>query len=187
MSDQSPKRLAGTLQLFIEIVRMRRGPHDLPFDPSLLRATVLAYGLLQLAVGLLLPGEKVPAVAMVLVDIVLTLVTLRWLLRLAGKPERFVQTATAIFGCHFVLAPVLLLVAWLFLRYGGADGDWQAPVLILTFAVGVWVLMIAARILRSATEWPMVACVAAILALEMLTRLVLVLLFPQLLTTPTQT
>jgi hypothetical protein len=177
LSEQSPKPIADQLQVFIDIARMRRGPEDLPFDVTLLVVTLLVYGLLNLGIGLLLP-QSVPPLALVAIEIVVTLASLHWLLRLARKPERFVQTAAAMFGFQIVLAPLLLIMAWLSLRYG-EDSTWQLPVAMLRFAVAVWVLAAAARILRSATGWPMVACVAMTIAVELCTLLIVVLLYPQ--------
>ena len=180
MSDQPPKRLAEQLQLLIDIVRMRRGPQDLAFDHSLLMAVVLAYGLLQLAMGLLLSDGKVPTLPLVVIQMGVTLVSLHWLLRLAGKPERFVQTATAIFGSLVVLAPARLTVAWLAMS-AAEGGGMQLPAMFLNFALAIWVLVIVARIVRAATGWLLPACVAAVFAVEMFTLLILMLLFPQML------
>lgn len=182
MSDQSPKSPAGTPQVFIDIVRMRRGPEDLPFDRSLLVVIVLVYGVLNLGIGLLLPHTAPPLVP-VLIDIAVTLASLHWLLRLARKPERFVQSATAMFGFQVVLAPVLLFVAWMWVRYE-QDPTWQLPVALLLFAMGLWVLVVAARILRSATGWPLAACVAATITIDLFARLIVLVLYPQALTTP---
>jgi hypothetical protein len=182
LSDQSPKSPAGALQVFIDIVRMRRGPEDLPFDRSLLLVTVVAYGLLNFGIGLLLPHTASPLLP-VLIDIAVTVGSLHWLLRLARKPERFVQSATAMFGFQIVLAPAMLFVAWLSVRYA-QDATWQLPVAVLLFGVVMWALVVAARILRSATGWPMAACVAATITIDLFARLIVLSLFPQALTAP---
>jgi hypothetical protein len=176
LSEESPKPLADKLQVFIDIARMRRGPEDLPFDHSLLVVTVLAYGLLNLGIGLLLP-HPVPPLPLVLIDIAVTLAALHWILQLANKRERFVQSAAAVFGFQIVLAPLVLIVAWLAVRYG-KDDTWQLPVGLLYYAVDIWVLAAASRILRSATGWPMLGCVALTIAVDMCARLIIVLLFP---------
>lgn len=177
MSDQSQNPL-GKLQVFIDIVRMRRGPEDLPFDRSLLIGTVIAYGLLNLVVTLLVPTPRVPALPLVLIEIMVTLVAVRALLQLAHRPERFVQTATATFGFQLVLAPAVLGVAWLSMTFG-KDASWQLPVAMLQFAMAVWVLAVGSRILRSATDWPLAACVAATITARLLTYVIILLIFPQ--------
>jgi hypothetical protein len=185
LSDQSPKPLASTLQVFIDIVRLRRGPEDLPFDRPLLVATVIAFALLNLGIGHLQPDPKVPPLALVLIEVAVTLVSLRVMLQLAKKSERFVQTATAMFGFQVVLVPLQLLVAWLSLRAGAGSGG-QTPVLMLWVGMAAWGFVITTRILRSATGWPIAVCVAMILGTGMLTSLVIVMLYPQVLATAAQ-
>lgn len=178
MSEQSLNPLVVRLQAFIDIARMRRGPEDLPFDRSLLVMAVAAYGLLNLVFALILPRDSGEPPALALADIPVTLVSLQVLLRLARRPERFVQTAAAMFGFPVVLAPALLISAWLLLRYG-EDSTWQLPVLVLRFAVEIWVLAVAARILRAATEWPLLACVGLMIAQQLLTYSIVTLIYPQ--------
>jgi hypothetical protein len=177
LSDQSPKSLAGTLQVFIDIVRMRRGPEDLPFDRSLLVGTIIVFALLNLGIGQLMPNRKLPSLALVLIVTAVTLAALRFMLQLAKRSERFVQTATAIFGFQLVLVPVLLVVA-LLSRRAGEGSSWLVPVLMLRLALEIWVFVITTRILRSATGWPIAVCVAMIISIGMLTSLILLLLYP---------
>ncbi len=184
MSDQSTNRFVDSLRLFVDIARLRRGPEDLPTDRSLLTTTVLAFGLLNVGLALVLPApagqqqSQLQVVVLVLIDIAMTLAMLYLLLQMAHKPERFRQTAAAMFGFHIVLMPVLLAATWLALRYG-ADKSWELLVAVLRLGVVVWVLAAAARILRSATEWPFVACVALVITMELLMLSVIALLFPQ--------
>ena len=185
MSDQSPKRLAGTLQLFIDIVRMRRGPEDLPFDRSLLVGTVIMFAVLNLGIGQLMPDRKFPALPLLLIEIAVTLVALRLMLQLARRSERFVQTATAIFGFQLVLVPVQLVLVLLSLRQSEGS-SWQALVLVLWVAMTIWAFVITMRILRSATGWPTAVCVAMIISIGMFVSLILMLLYPDALATAAQ-
>jgi hypothetical protein len=58
--------------------------------------------------------------------------------------------------------------------------------MMVRLVVEVWALAVAARILKSATEWPMSACIALAIAGELLSFLLLTSLFPQAPTTPAQ-
>jgi hypothetical protein len=177
LSDQPPKSLASTLQVFIDIARLRRGPEDLPFDRSLLLGTIVTFALLNLGIGHMSPDGELPPLALVLIEVTMMLVSLRLMLQIANRSERFVQTATAMFGFQVVLVPAQLLVAWLSLRYVTGNSV-PAPVLLLWAAVAIWTLIVATRILRSATGWPTAVCVAMILTVGMVTSLLLVLLYP---------
>src|SRR5437879_246882 len=107
------------IQLFAQIALLRRGPQDLPASTRLLALTVSAYLGVNLVVSSVLPPVK-SWPAQVLVD---TLFTLAWyvaLLKLAGRAERVLQAATAVFGLQGLLSPLLIASAWLMLRLGAA-------------------------------------------------------------------
>jgi hypothetical protein len=177
LSDQPPKTLTRTLQVLVDIVRLRRGPEDLPFDRSLLVGTVIVFALLNLGIGQLAPDRKLPTLPLVLIVIAVTLASLHFMLQLAKRSERFVQTATAMFGSQVVLMPVQLVVALLSMR-NGEGSSWLAPVLMLWLAMEIWLFVITTRILRSATGWPVAVCVAMIIGVGMFMSLILMLLYP---------
>src|SRR2546429_9925722 len=111
------------IQLFAQSALLRRGPQDLPASTLLLALTVSAYLGVNLVVSSVLPPVK-SWPAQVLVD---TLFTLAWyvaLLKLAGRAERILQTATAVFGLQGLLSPLLIASDWLMLRLG-EDALWQ--------------------------------------------------------------
>src|SRR2546423_12309766 len=113
------------IQLFAQIAWLRRGPQDLPASTLLLALTVSAYLGVNLVVSSVLPPVK-SWPAQVLVD---TLFTLAWyvaLLKLVGRSERILQTATAVFGLQGLLSPLLIASDWLMLRLG-EDALWQGP------------------------------------------------------------
>ena len=102
-----------------------------------------------------------------------------WLVvRLAHHPERFLQTTTAVFGFQLVLAPLFTLGMALFLKVRG-DPSWELPASLLIMALGIWALVVNARILQSATQWPVFACAALVLAQALAARGVLLALFPE--------
>lgn len=169
----------------VGIVRFRKGPEDIPAVRSLLYAAILASVLLRLAMMLIpVPESRGNPVVLMALDIGITLGALQLVLQSAGKPERFVQTATAVFGCQVVLAPALFVGRWLMVRYTGKADPAAVPDLMLVpammvmLAIAVWVLAVMVRILRSATEWPVVACVFIALAIDLATMLIAVSLYP---------
>jgi hypothetical protein len=169
LNDSAP-RTSNILGLFADIARMRRGPEDLPASSTLLLVTLVCYAVLDavlLSIAPNLPGN--PAV-LIGIDIGVTMSWYAMLLRIAGKPERYLQTVTAILGFQLVLAPLLIASGWLFLKYQ-ADATWQLPVSLLRLVVEVWALVVLSRILRSATGWPMFGCVALSIAQELITLL----------------
>src|SRR5688572_15573341 len=88
----------------------RKGPEDLPASSTLLFVTIAANVLLGLALSSALPLPEHNRIAVAVVG-ALFLCGWYWgLVRLAGKPERFVQTATAIFGFQTVLLPAFMAV-----------------------------------------------------------------------------
>lgn len=171
--------LIGHLRLFLDIARFRRGPEDLPASLSLLGFAIVGTGLSRLLMASLLPmGVAANPLVFVAITLAGSALFLALLLRAAGKQERYLQTATASFGFQMVMAPLLLLTAWLFV--GVEDSPmWRTPVLLLRLAVELWALAVASRILRAATGWPLPACVVLAVAGEILLFLAVAGLFEQ--------
>src|SRR5215469_17570416 len=104
------------VQLYVQIALLRRGPQDLPVSRLLLALTVAGYvGVNALVSGLLPPSTGWPA--QLAIDVLFTLAWYAALLQLTGRSERFLQTATAVFGLRSVLAPLLIGSQSLLLRY----------------------------------------------------------------------
>ena len=168
-----------TLRLYWDILRFRRGPEDLPVSLSLLFGTVAA----RLIIGVLVfentPDAGEHNTALLLLDAAVLLLWGRMLLQIAGRPERYLQTMTAVFGCELVLQPLQAPATW-FYGMHAADPNLGAVALLLVYAIGVWALIVFVRILRAATGWPVLGCVAAAFGQEMLTLLIGVMLFPDL-------
>ncbi len=150
---------------------------------SLLVTTLIAYSALSLALTLLLPDPPGRVVAQLFVDTALALLWIAVVLRIARKPERFLQTATAVFGFQLVVAPVFMAGQALLGTYG-EDPTWHVPVLLLTLVLGGWALAVNSRILASATGWPVFICLALVLLQALVTWSVLVGLFPEILAAP---
>lgn len=177
MSQVFSRQVSEALRVLTGIVRLQKGPEDLPFSVPLLVALVIVSSLLDAVTWAVVPlPEKSTAQAsgalLIGIGIVVTVGWYGLLLRLAGKPERFVQTLSAVFGFQIILAPALLFTAWFYFTYF-QDPTWKFTAGLLRSAVEIWALVILARILRSATQWPMFSCVMLAIANELLSAILM--------------
>lgn len=164
-------------RLFADIALLRRGPEDVPASAFLLATVVVAYFLVNFFVSLLLPPFAGPWHLHLLVDVAFTLAWYAVLMRVFSKPERFLQTTTAVFGYQTVLAPAWIATAWLAGRFQD-DEVWLFPVAIAGLGMLAWVLLANARILRSALGLSMAACVGLAILQTIVGQLLLLGLFP---------
>lgn len=165
------------VRLFTDIALLRRGPEELPASAFLLVGTMGANFLVNFLVSTLLPPIAGPWHLHLVVDVVFTLAWYVALMRLFSKPERFLQTTTAVFGYQAVLAPALVATAWFASRFQHDDAA-VAPIAIAGLGMLAWVLAANARILRSALDQPMPICVSLALLQIVVGQLVLLGLFP---------
>ncbi len=165
--------------MLVGIARMQKGPEDLPASTNLLIVLLLA-SIVPAAIqlGLAPLAFEGSVAALIALGIAARVFWFGLVLRMAGKPERLTQTLTAVFGIQLVLAPALVFSYWFLATYS-ADPTWRYPAAMLRMVVEVWALVVLARILRSATQWPMFACVMLAIAGELLTVLLALSLFPQ--------
>jgi hypothetical protein len=171
-----PKEMRDVIRLFTQIALLRRGPQDLPASLLLLVLTVVGYVGVNFLVSSLLPPVK-GWPAQVLVD---TLFTLAWyvaLLRLVGRPERTLQTATAVFGFQAVLSPLLVASEWLMRRFG-ADTTWQLPIACAGLLLVVWLIAANSYVVKAALEWSSTASVVLVILQIFAGQLLLLALFP---------
>jgi len=179
LSDPFSRQLSAAFSTLVGITRLKNGPEDLPASSGLLVAAILLSTIPDLLTLAIMPlPEQLSPPVMMAVRIVTTLVWYGAILRLAQKPERFLQTLTAVFGIRFILAPALVFTGWFFLTYQ-QDAAMRVPATLLRTAVEIWALVILARILRSATGWHMFLCVSLSIANELLTYLLIDSIFPQ--------
>jgi len=167
-----PKAMREVVRLYTQIALLRRGPQDLPASTLLLALTIVAY----LAINLLMnglappPGPATKATAaeahsfpaQLLLDTAFTLAWYVVLLRLARRPERTLQTSTAVFGFQIVLTPLLFTASWLWLRFS-PDQAWAVPTELFEIIVVVWIIAANSFIVKSALEWSGGACVALVI------------------------
>ena len=178
MSDTQRPALLRSLLLYIEIALLRRGPEDAPASVGHLLSMVAAYAGISLLVAGFLPDASSDPFGLLAVSIAVSLLWYWVVLRLARKPGRYLQTASAIFGVQFVLAPLGGLLQW-FLAGQVLTPEAMSPgAALAVVALAVWTVAIVARILRSATEWPTTSCVALVLAHSALEALLVLALLP---------
>jgi hypothetical protein len=176
VDDSRTSGLARAFRTYLDIVLFRRGPEDLPVSQTLLFLTIAANVLLGLAFDALLPLPEYNRIPLAVAEAVVTAGWYWALLQLARKPERFLQTASAIFGISIVLLPLYTFAKWLTL--GHKPDDMPPLVMGVALLVQVWVLAINSRILQSATQWPLAACIGVTLLREVVLLMVLTALFP---------
>jgi hypothetical protein len=165
------------VRLYTQIALLRRGPQDVPGTTSVLALTVAGYVVVNFAVSLILPPSEGPWFARLAVEVVFMLAWYAVLLPLVGKPERFVQTASAVFGFHAVLAPLIVFTGWLMRRHG-QDPAWQFPLAVLALVLVVWLVAANSYVVRAALEWPLLACVGLVLLQIVAAWLLIWIVFP---------
>jgi hypothetical protein len=143
--------------LFAQIAMSRKGPQDLPASYLLLALTVFAYWVVRYAISLVAPPAEHWRVHL-LVQVVFTLVWYAALLRAAGKPERFMQAATAIFGAWMLLEPPWVVAVHYWQGLPEQDALY-APMAIFALAITIWIIRAGSYVLKHALELPLLACV----------------------------
>lgn len=164
-------------RIFVNIALLRRGPQDLPASGFLLGVLLLVSGLVNLGVafafeldvGLML-GRFVLAAAL---SLILTIAVLS----IASRPQRFLQTATAMIGAELVTVPFGLLLFILAKPYGNftEHPEW------LQFLDGLyeaWNIVIAGYIYRMALERSLFVGVLVAFACEIIVVLAIQGAFP---------
>lgn len=167
-----------------EILLLRGGPQNLPTSYPLLAGASLVFMLCGMALFRLQGmGGALPALQ-ALASFVVLLLYLRTLLRLRKLENRLPQTLTALVlaGCIFSLLawwPISVLYPYMLQAREGAEI--QAPVgpTLLVLALGVWSLAVQSHVLKVAMEIRLLSAFALVLLYEVLSVLVVNLLFGQ--------
>lgn len=163
-------------RVFSLIAISRMGPQDLPTSAILLALTVGGYYLVNYALNMVMPGVEAWRLHL-LIDTAFTLGWFAVLLRAFGKPERFLQTATAMFGYNLVLSPLLIAAIWLS-RRAAEDSVLQFSAAVIGLAMAIWIIRAGSYVLKAALELPMLACVVLTILQILAGQLVLVALTP---------
>ena len=101
-------------------------------------------------------------------------------LTLHRKPERFVQTISAILGTNAIIQ---LIALPLFASNGQITADLaetSATILFALLLVGAWSFAVSVFVLKEALELRLAPAVLTTLACQMATLIILVMLFPEL-------
>lgn len=126
---------------------LRRGPDLLPHSWWLLGVTFIASFLLSLvSIAIILPGEPLDAH----VTLVLTLLPTVYyfaVLLIAGFPQRFTQTMTAMFGADIALTIIHLVVFLLVSLLGDRNSA-----LLLIQLITLWSIPVQGHIISRAIE-----------------------------------
>jgi hypothetical protein len=168
-----------------EILLLRGGPQNLPTSHPLLAAVCVAF----VACSALLFQMQGMTGALPLLQALVSLAVLygyvRTLLRMRNYGNRVPQTLTALVtaGCVFSLLawwPISVLMPHMVQMREGAQST-QAPVgpTLLVLVLGAWSLAVQSHILRVALEIRMIAAFGLVLLYELLSLVVVNLLFGQ--------
>jgi hypothetical protein len=164
------------IRLFTQIALLRRGPQDVPASPLLLALTVGGYLGVNLLVGALMPPDA-HWWQELLIDTLFTLIWYVVLLRVLGRPERILQTATAVFGFQAVLSPLLIAAEWLVRRFSD-DSAWQVPITCAGLLLFVWLIAANSHVVKAALEWSATSSVALVILQTLVGWMLLFALFP---------
>lgn len=165
------------IRLFSQIALLRRGPQDVPASSLLLTLTVAGYFLVVFAVGSVFPPFAGPWLAHVCVHVVFMFVWYALLLNLAKRPERFLQTTTAVYGFQAVLSPWSVTAVWLTGRVD-QESVWFFPTTLLSLALLIWIIAANSHIVKAALEWSMPPSVALVILQTLAGDLVALSLYP---------
>jgi hypothetical protein len=150
--------MISALKLYLDIVLLRRGPEDVPASQALLVSTIALFAAVSVALRLVFPPSVAAWPVAMVVSIVFTLLWYGLVLRFAGKPERWMQVVTAVFGIGCLLTPLLAPLEAVLSRYVGTPE--QAPGwIVLVLPLAIYVVYLNARILRAAIEQPIPLCI----------------------------
>ncbi len=169
--------LRALLRVVIDIVLLRRGPDSLPASNVLLVAVIGVFVAVNTALATRLARAGDPWIGALVLGIVFVLAWYRILLMLAGKPERFAQTLTAIFAARTVFNPVLMPLTSMLQEQSATPAAVPGPLVILALVLTVWMVTVEVRIVRAAFEWPTMAAVLVVLAHVLTALLLMVMIF----------
>lgn len=169
--------MIATLRLYIELLLRKRGPSDLPQSSRLLALTFVGLVAVQ---GVFAGAFSEDPAAVLPRALVTGLLSLGWLflvLQIHRRPERFVQTATAMLGVMLVVAPFTLplLSAAMPIMEAAASGKPATEVgalpvvaMLVAFAASVYLRVVQGRILGDAIDRPLFPCLVLVLLGELL-------------------
>ncbi|TVP84925.1 MAG: hypothetical protein EA347_10400 [Thioalkalivibrio sp.] len=139
-----------TVVPMLEILRLRRGPQDLPPDQGVLVFWVGA----SLFSGILVAAPMYGVAASLflsVLDLAVLYLFVMAALGLQGKAGRWLQTYTAMVGVSALLGLVMAVLLGLF-PPDFAEGEVPGPALIVYLGLVVWLLLAFGNILQQALD-----------------------------------
>jgi hypothetical protein len=172
--------LRALLVRLIDIVLLRGGPEQLPASPGLLAIVVALNVAVSALIYSLIPDAPNNWQMQLLVGTVVSLLWFRVAFSLANKPERFLQTSTAIFGITTLFIPALIPMIATMLPYIEKPDPMMNPpaaLSLLAAILGIWLLIIQVRIVSAAFEWHWLVALIFIFGLNFASAVVYGVLF----------
>jgi hypothetical protein len=166
--------LIDALKIYLDILLLRRGPEDVPSSPSLLLATLALFITANVVLRSLVPPAQDVWPIGLAVSIAFGLLWYRMLLTVFGRPERYLQLVTAVFGVATLLSPLLVPLGSVLEARAQAEADPPAWTILL-LPLLIFSVYVNARILGAAIERPL-ALAIALIVLQTLIELLLMFL-----------
>ena len=161
------------VKLFFDICLFKKGPQDIPSSYALLYSLIVVYALVSFLV-LFIGAGWYNAVLQILVEIALVIVFTKGMLSLARKPERYVQTASALFGTDalisfFALPGITSVTA----------GRMTLPAFAVMLGLMIWHWLVTGHIIRHAISQSLSFGLGIAFLYILATYQVMALLFPE--------
>jgi hypothetical protein len=172
--------LRALLVRLIDIVLLRGGPEQLPASSGLLAVVIALYVAVSALMSSVLTKAPIDWETQLLAQTAVTFLWFRVAFSLANKPERFLQTVTAVFGVITLFAPAYIPIhAELQPYFLNPDPKTPPPMglMLLGLIAELWLLTVLVRIARAAFEWPLFGSIIFILAMIFTSALVYGTLF----------
>ena len=137
-----------SLPVMLGILRLRRGPQDLPADVGTLVFWLGVALVIGMAIGIPMYGVA-GALALNVLDLAVLYAFITVALAMRGFPGRWIQTWTAMAGSGALLGVLMALLMLL----GAGDPEAVSPLVVLAMlALLVWLLLVFGHILHQALE-----------------------------------
>jgi hypothetical protein len=166
----------------VDIVLLRRGPEHLPVSQPLLVVVVALNCVASLIMGAVNGLAWHQALIQSLVGVAVMLSWYHLALSLANKRERFLQTMTGLFAVNVLFMPLIIPLLNEVMPYLQKPDPAVPPPMgaaLLSFLIGVWVLVVEVRIVRAAFECPWLGAVLLVIGELFAAGLVGMMLFGQ--------
>lgn len=168
--------MLAVFKTLIDIALLRRDPSALPASSGLLAGLVVVFLALNVALSAAVKPQAEGLELLLVASVAFSLLWYWVLLRLFQKPERYLQTITAIVGFGCLMTPLLVPLSAAMLPFVEKPEE-ASPIVLLLLPVVIYIVFVTARILRAAIDRPMFQAVALVLLHTFLEPLVLSLLF----------